>query len=105
MCDQNGRRQMPVQCEHGRISDWGDFGQPGAIPEPCYYCRRDKTRDELRDLVYRGIVNRARDNEGLRAILEPLGLFRFMDLVDAVTDAIDDAYASGVPLVEIEEEK
>ncbi len=94
-------RRMPVQCKHGRVSDWGDFGQSGAEPEPCYYCRKVDARDEIRDLVYRGIVRRARANEGLKAILEPLGLFRFMDLVDAITESIADAYEQEVSLAEV----
>lgn len=31
-------RAMPVECEHGKILDWGDFGGDDAVPEPCDTC-------------------------------------------------------------------
>lgn len=31
-------RMMPVECEHGRILDWGDFGGEDSKPETCETC-------------------------------------------------------------------
>lgn len=31
-------RAMPVECAHGCILDWGDFGVEGAEPEYCEIC-------------------------------------------------------------------
>lgn len=54
-------------------------------------CEAVVGRRDLRDLVYREIVRVANDNPGFRAVVEPLGFFTFMALVDGIVDAVTTA--------------
>ena len=33
-----GSRTLPVECEHGKVMDWGDFGPDDGDPEFCSEC-------------------------------------------------------------------
>ena len=41
-------RAMPVECIHGKILDWGDFGGDDAQPQPCDACEaRQKIKHRI----------------------------------------------------------
>ena len=31
-------RMMPMECPHGKVKDWGDFGGHDSEPQPCEVC-------------------------------------------------------------------
>jgi len=46
---------------------------------------------DLRDLVWREIIKMGEANPGFKAVVEPLGFFTFMSLVDGIADALTAA--------------
>lgn len=46
-----GSRQLPYECPHGRILDWGDFGEPDTETQDCHECERAAKRGRLRDAL------------------------------------------------------
>lgn len=45
-------------------------------------------RDDLRDIVIREMQKAAARDERFRAVVEPLGFFTVMDLMDGIVDAV-----------------
>lgn len=39
-------RIIPAECEHGRIFDWGDFGDENSKPERCKECEAREKADQ-----------------------------------------------------------
>ncbi len=60
--------------------------------------RTTRTRNELRDLVYRELVKTAHADARFRAAVEPLGFFAFSRVVDGICDAITKVAAAPPPL-------
>ena len=74
-------RLMPMECEHGKVYDWGDFGGDDAEPEPCPACDRAWAEHVAEDRVQR--LDTAAD------ILRSLGHEHLADHVSEVADEIE----------------
>jgi hypothetical protein len=45
-------------------------------------------KNQMRELVFREIVRTGEGNPGFQAVVEPLGFFTFMKLLDGIVDAV-----------------
>lgn len=70
-------RTLPLECEHGNIIDWGDFGPDDGRLPACDQCERDglRWRVRLARWLLRGVARSLRtkvDEQAARSV-ESLG--------------------------------
>ena len=59
-----GSRTLPMECEHGKVFDWGDFGPNQDDPyegiQPCHECKAaDAERKRERDALLLAAIEAA----------------------------------------------